>query len=587
MKYSLQVLYSIVTIIIIVSDLIKDSDELTFSIISNPNPQVVNLQKIINDQLIISFQTKERSIKFTINNNNIPIGNGEYTFGNETRWLTVNSSTNKKKGENFTLNLIDCMRLKIHCTITQSDTNSQQLRESNNSSTKKSMQASMKAQVSKRHTSISCNAQSAKANKINSSQFSNHSKQNDTKKMNNSNLKHNKSYEDGFETNNLLLTELSPRKQNDSFNKKTSYVHPRNINNYKGLSSTKHQIGKGMNHKYFGNKRNKSYENVSHRHRSDINYQSFPKKIKEGVKVLDTMVLEKNYETNIKREDLTSGVHDNKKGIFRITLEKGNNKTEDIVTQSGREDRDQREESFVLSTNQFEDETDRTNFSHLKDDFEILYTKDYVKTIPKEMIRLEFQLLIENICELQDAYHKEIANELTNYSKYKELFSNYSEKYLLIFKKQLKLKGDQEKAHVMNIFHTFINNHKLKHSKELLSISKKEIGLWNKVPMRSNIIKLKEGIEDNNQTKNKSMLQSIGKGIMLKYKHLVSDYHIKLYDRVTNKNTKHKPVNDNDIDKTLFIHNYQKGSNNSKANQGGNSHNSKNHHKIHSLHGNH
>lgn len=563
----------------------KESDVLTFSIISNGNPQV-NLQKVISEQSIISFTTKEKYIKFTISNNNIPIGNGEYTLGNETRWLTVNSAPNKKKGENFTLNLIDCMRLKINCFISPSETNSQQLRESNNSPTKKPIQlkgeSGMKTQISKKHTSISCHTKSAKSNKKSTSHFSSNSKQSDAKKIDNSNLKHNKSYEDGFETNNLLLTELSPRKPNDSFNKKTFYVQPRNINNYKGMgSSGKNQIDKSMNQKNFGNKRNKSYENVSQHHRSNINSQSYPKKIKEGLKTLDSVGLERNYETNVKREEMPSGANDNKKGIFRITLEKGKNKTEEIITQSEREDKDQREDmSFVLSTNQFEEENDSSNFSQLKENFEILYNKEYIKTIPKEMIRLELQVLIENICELQDAYHKEIMIELANYSKYKELFANYSERYLLINKKQLKLKEEIERSHVMNIFHTFINNHKLKHSRELLSINRKEIGLWNKIPLQPH------------QLKNKNMISVIAKGVIMKNKHLISDYHNQLYDRIMTKQLKSKVVSDNsDTNKTPSGIYYRKGSNlngnNSKMNQGGNFQTAKNPQKIHSLLGSH
>ena len=78
-----------------------------------------------------------------------------------------------------------------------------------------------------------------------------------------------------------------------------------------------------------------------------------------------------------------------------------------------------------------EDLIENDNFTHLKEDFVLLYNEEYVNNIQDDLLKLEIELFIEKMCELIMVYHnqmgeKKLENELLENSV-KQSISNIRE----------------------------------------------------------------------------------------------------------------------------------------------------------------
>lgn len=519
---------------------------------------------MIEDQSFIEFQTKDKIIQFALYKGNNYLGSCEYNLNKETRWLSISNAITGPKQDGLLYNLTDCIRLRIKCSMNDSTSYSQ-----NKVLVHKINKKCLKTRKQKDSIELSLNHNSTyftKKERMNKQAVShivnNKSKKKDSSQPIVTKLRNNKTCEDGFDNNNsaLILSDIpfdSLNKKNGSFhnlkNTRSSHSNHSNNNyhnNFIKSTSTCHRNNNPLKSPSLSrkintnsiqttiiNNRNNSYENVSRYPQSYITHQSITSKLDDRFKTFEDSIIDKNYENNIKNDEMIQ-IKDNQKFLEKMI----NENSEEYTIK----------ETPVLDFDKelYNEEDSKSIFNSTREDFEIFYTQDYIKVISDDTIKLELQLVIDKLCELQNAYHKELLSGLNNYTMYKEIFAYYSEKYLAFHKKYLNLKHEQERAHLTNTLNTFISNHKLKHNNEIIRVNKIEVALWNQLPIYSPYVKAKSAIKDSDSSF-KQRLIPIFNEVTKKNKVDLSHHERKLCEGAYNKHSRTRSMEEPEFNHTM------------------------------------
>jgi hypothetical protein len=137
---------------------------------------------------------------------------------------------------------------------------------------------------------------------------------------------------------------------------------------------------------------------------------------------------------------------------------------------------EQNECGNVLEDNKNEDNLIE-QFIKLKEDFNLLYNKNYLDDIQDELLKLEIELLVEKIIELISEYHKKISEEKIIYKDFLLLKENCKNKYFNIKKLCEKLQLIKEKKDESIDNNDIKNNCQISERKDL-TIFKSEIDLF-------------------------------------------------------------------------------------------------------------
>jgi hypothetical protein len=247
----------------------------------------------------------------------------------------------------------------------------------------------------------------------------NYSKKYLTKNNNNpKKLKYNRSFEGGLMRNELISNYKDSNIIKRNFN---SNNYDRN-NTFKDKNKNKSCIKINKLNIFSSGGKCKTNNKIFSK---DIINVNVIKKLDEKFKTLESNIIDKKYENDIDHDEMI------------ITT---NRNTEDISKSN-----DKKSINYYLynaiNMNNFYDIDDNimnNSFENNKNDFNIMYTEDYSKTIPNDMLILEIKLFFEKIIELQKSYHKELNNILYNYFLNKKEYSNNISKFNDI-KKKIKL----------------------------------------------------------------------------------------------------------------------------------------------------
>ena len=314
---------------------------------------------------------------------------------------------------------------------------------------------------------------------------------------NNSKLKHNKSCEDAMFSNTSNNT-LNAKKRffgDDYTYNKTMY---NSLLYESNLTVRRNSMGSGSisnkNKKRNTKRKNiceseiKSKDNKHHVKNIYINASSpsIAERLEDKFKHVDDPIIDKNFEKDIDNDELilANDNNNNKRKYNEITstviIDNYNEYAKTLFN-------DKRKEtlSFSDDNNYYQclmnNNNNNVTFDSLRNDFELFYTNDYITHISNGMLKLELQLEIDKILEMQEAYHKEYKILKHKYYTIKNKFKKASELYISIDNKMHKLKQLQERLQIKNTMSTFITNHKLKHSKELTKINLNECDMWKRM----------------------------------------------------------------------------------------------------------
>ena len=93
----------------------------------------------------------------------------------------------------------------------------------------------------------------------------------------------------------------------------------------------------------------------------------------------------------------------------------------------------------------------KSKFEETKNDYNLIYTDTYFASVQDEALKLEMQLLLEKVIELQQLYHNEISQTIDEYKQLKASLYKYTKMYLLLKRKFNMLEEQIELDKVTNM----------------------------------------------------------------------------------------------------------------------------------------
>ena len=303
-------------------------------------------------------------------------------------------------------------------------------------------------------------------------------------------LRYNKSCEDGINlnneesVNNVLYNSMFYNKQEKenldyiANEYKTQTKMPEknfssaNLTNCKNTSSGKYKILASSL---------KEKKNISPTIQKNLSKQNLNnnvklvKKLEDNFKLIEDAIIDKNFEKDIDQDDiiLRSKIIEES---TTLDIKNDDNKIEDSSLESFDSN-----ELNNKSNNEEKDNLANSTFENLRTDFDIFYTDEYISGINNNMLKLEFQLFIEKILEIQNIYHLKLNNFIKQNINSKKILNSVISKYQILNKKKLKLIGKYDNSQIYNNLNTFIVSYKVKNDFELVNTNKNEFNLLNKL----------------------------------------------------------------------------------------------------------
>ena len=324
-------------------------------------------------------------------------------------------------------------------------------------------------------------------------------------------LKHNKSFEENysvpkdiFATNNkndLQTQSLIINEDNE-----TNYKNKKNIKsnflNYMNKKVVKYPYNsKKLNNSYFIPKKiNSSFDERIFSSRNNYNNISNKKLItKENANKKINKISLANHAVSLDLIDNEENLINNDEIIL-------NTNEKNFVTNDNNEDllliKNLNNDSLIEDDNLL-----NNSFENSKNDFYLLYPENYEKAIKNNMLKMEIQLMVEKIFEIQNKYHAE-------YNKLKNKFIEIKNLLKLLYEK-----SSAQSKYRWNIkkFNAIPKNFKKSEKIDILKIHKEEIFLWNKM----------FGISKKENSNNKEILKSL-------FKNIVFEKYKKIYGKLNN-----------------------------------------------------
>jgi hypothetical protein len=256
------------------------------------------------------------------------------------------------------------------------------------------------------------------------------------KNLNNKNnvgLNKNESQKRKLNNNNITINSVSTAgtKKNDleySINSLQDYEDKNNNNKSNFKSFTNRLNNERLQQKLSANNLN-NRGIVNHKFNKSEYQQSFTEKIFNE----NDSIINVNVPFNI-----SSMCKSYNKLPNELDLKLNFNKEKEIKATIGNEN-DKKEENNM---NEFEDVEDEEidNYKRIKEDFNLLYNKDYIHKINEDLLKFELELFIEKMAELFSTYHLIMDSKILENQILKRDYKKNIAKYLLYIKLINKMK---------------------------------------------------------------------------------------------------------------------------------------------------
>ena len=367
-------------------------------------------------------------------------------------------------------------------------------------------------------------------------------------------LKHNKSCEEGIwgthsSSKPHIFREFKNNQINTNRKNKMSSVKRTNKIK-KNINHNNNTLSKNLMTEIISRSNNKGLVSVNNStHNIDLSTSiSLIKKLDEKFKTIEEGIIDKNFEKNIDNDEM---ILTSKKTFFDLTCKEdiqipGINRSISFELNSGYINNEERNSEII------------DKFLNIRNDFELIYTDNYAKHVREDLLKLEVQLVIEKLFELQNEYHQILNSLRKDYFTVKSSFKENAIKFILLKKQNFSLQQQKEKIQFLNSLNTFVNNHKIKHDKEVVKINLEECALWKKII----------DCGENTKNKKKILLFKLFDKIVLNNKKnsgLLSEVEKMICDKINKKyNNKKKNLNQTNQHKNINndVKNNVKGFNN-------------------------
>lgn len=310
------------------------------------------------------------------------------------QWVTFKE---KNKKSNTAIDLIDCIKLKFNVIKDNSNINKKL---ANFFSEKKFEKIDKKLdKVDEKKFSKTIAIPKKNIPKIHSKDF-NH------KEKISSKHKHNKSYENLnygniFDDDNVNIL----KKKINSKNEKT----PKNKNKLRLNNST--VTGLSLNKKILGTvvkNLDNNFNDVTNKKKTNTNKNNSTKTLKNKSASMKEIEINKYVETLKNDNEFYDNILDKFfEKYFHSLVEEDEEKTDISTSNIIINDINlNNNENHNISNNNYD--IDNSKFLQLKDDFNLLYTEDYLSNVQNDTLRLELELMIDKTFEIIKNYHNEI-----------------------------------------------------------------------------------------------------------------------------------------------------------------------------------
>ena len=359
-----------------------------------------SITDLVNKETNIEIPSDKKSFNLQLLKNKNLMCQTNFLLSKGNQWITFKE---KNKKSNTAIDLIDCIKLKFNVS---KDSNNSNKKLANFFSEKKFEKIDKKFdKVDEKKFSKTIAIPKKNIAKIHSKEF-NH------KEKISSKHKHNKSYENLnygniFDDDNVNIL----KKKINSKNEKT----PKNKNKLRLNNST--VTGISLNKKILGTDKNFLIKNLDNNF-MDVNNK---KKTNSNNKNNSTKTL-KNKSASMKEIEINKYIETlkNDNEFYDNILDKFFEKYFHSLVEEDEEKTDISNSNIIIndinlnnnennnniSNNNYD--IDNSKFLQLKDDFNLLYTEDYLSNVQNDTLRLELELMIDKTFEIIKNYHQEI-----------------------------------------------------------------------------------------------------------------------------------------------------------------------------------
>ena len=373
-------------------ELLVDNNKYTIFIPStNEEYSITNL---VNKETNIEIPSDKKSFNLQLLKNKNLMCQTNFLLSKGNQWVTFKE---KNKKSNTAIDLIDCIKLKFNVIKDNSNINKKL---ANFFSEKKFEKIDKKLdKVDEKKFSKTIAIPKKNIPKIHSKDF-NH------KEKISSKHKHNKSYENLnygniFDDDNGNII----KKKINSKNEKT----PKNKNKLRLNNST--VTGLSLNKKILGTvvkNLDNNFNDVTNKKKTNTNKNNSTKTLKNKSASMKEIEINKYVETLKNDNEFYDNILDKFfEKYFHSLVEEDEEKTDISTSNIIINDINlNNNENHNISNNNYD--IDNSKFLQLKDDFNLLYTEDYLSNVQNDTLRLELELMIDKTFEIIKNYHNEI-----------------------------------------------------------------------------------------------------------------------------------------------------------------------------------
>ena len=373
-------------------ELLVDNNKYTIFIPStNEEYSITNL---VNKETNIEIPSDKKSFNLQLLKNKNLMCQTNFLLSKGNQWVTFKE---KNKKSNTAIDLIDCIKLKFNVIKDNSNINKKL---ANFFSEKKFEKIDKKLdKVDEKKFPKTIAIPKKNIPKIHSKDF-NH------KEKISSKHKHNKSYENLnygniFDDDNVNIL----KKKINSKNEKT----PKNKNKLRLNNST--VTGLSLNKKILGTvvkNLDNNFNDVTNKKKTNTNKNNSSKTLKNKSASMKEIEINKYVETLKNDNEFYDNILDKFfEKYFHSLVEEDEEKTDISTSNIIINDINlNNNENHNISTNNYD--IDNSKFLQLKDDFNLLYTEDYLSNVQNDTLRLELELMIDKTFEIIKNYHNEI-----------------------------------------------------------------------------------------------------------------------------------------------------------------------------------
>ena len=373
-------------------ELLVDNNKYTIFIPStNEEYSITNL---VNKETNIEIPSDKKSFNLQLLKNKNLMCQTNFLLSKGNQWVTFKE---KNKKSSTAIDLIDCIKLKFNVIKDNSNINKKL---ANFFSEKKFEKIDKKLdKVDEKKFSKTIAIPKKNIPKIHSKDF-NH------KEKISSKHKHNKSYENLnygniFDDDNVNIL----KKKINSKNEKT----PKNKNKLRLNNST--VTGLSLNKKILGTvvkNLDNNFNDVTNKKKTNTNKNNSTKTLKNKSASMKENEINKYVETLKNDNEFYDNILDKFfEKYFHSLVEEDEEKTDISTSNIIINDINlNNNENHNISNNNYD--IDNSKFLQLKDDFNLLYTEDYLSNVQNDTLRLELELMIDKTFEIIKNYHNEI-----------------------------------------------------------------------------------------------------------------------------------------------------------------------------------